>query len=135
MLAGARELFAEGRGSVVVLGTDAPTLPLEYIREAAGSICGKDGYGVALTLSQDGGYVLVGLREAHVQLFEGVVWSTPEVRRQILAVVRRAGLSTYETPRWYALDESEDLNHLRAELAREPRLALRPARLLAARGA
>lgn len=134
MLDGARRLFAEGPGPVVILGTDAPALPPGYISEAVRYLLGKEGYDAALTPSRDGGYVLIGLRAPHDALFEGISWSTPEVYSQTLAGASRAGLSVYETPPCHDVDEPEDLERLRPELAREPRLAPRTARVLAARG-
>lgn len=61
MLARARELLAGGEASVLVLGTDAPTLPPGYIREAACSLRAENGHDAALVPSEDGGYVLIGL--------------------------------------------------------------------------
>lgn len=135
MLAGARGLFAQGDGPVLVLGTDAPTLPPQYIREAARSLCGESGHDVALAPSEDGGYVLIGLRAPHAALFEDIAWSTPRVHRQTLAAARRAGLSVYETSPWYDVDGPQDLERLRAELSREPGRAPRTARLLASEDA
>lgn len=131
MLAGARGLFAEAEGPVIVLGTDAPTLPPENIREAARSLVGEDRHDAALVPSEDGGYVLIGLHAPHAALFEGIEWSTARVSGQTLAAADRAGLSVYETSPWYDVDEPEDLERLRAELARDPGLAPRTARLLA----
>lgn len=131
MIAGARGLFAGGEGPVIVLGTDAPTLPPEYIREAARSLAGRGGHDAALVPSEDGGYVLIGLRAPHAGLFEGMAWSTPEVHRRTLASARRAGLSVYEAPAWHDVDEPGDLDRLRAELSREPGLAPYTARVLA----
>jgi len=128
MLAGVRELSAGG-GIVVVLGTDAPTLPPAYIREAIGAL--DSGYDATLTPSEDGGYVLIGLREPYAELFGDITWSTPEVYRQTLDAARGAGLAVYETAPWHDVDEPEDLERLRGELARDPGLAPRTARLLA----
>ena len=128
MLAGASELFEQGAGAVLIIGTDAPTLPAIYLREALRSLA--DGSDVALTPSEDGGYVLIGMNKSHAALFEGISWSTLEVHQQTLEAARHAGLSVYETSLWHDVDEPEDLERLRAELARHPALAPRTARLL-----
>lgn len=128
MLAGASELFDLGGAPVLVIGTDAPTLPASYLRDALGSL--ENGSDVALAPSEDGGYVMIGLHKPHAALFEGISWSTPRVHRQTVEAARRAGLSLYETDFWHDVDEPEDLQRLRAELAREPALAPRTARLL-----
>lgn len=128
MLAGARESFDLGAGPVLVTGTDAPTLPAGYLREALDAL--EDGSDVALAPSEDGGYVMIGLRKPHAALFEGIAWSTPQVRGQTIEAARRSGLCVYETSLWYDVDEPEDLERLRDELAREPALAPHTARLL-----
>ena len=128
MFAGARELFDRGDGPILVIGTDAPTLPTSYLRDALQSL--EDGSDVALTPSEDGGYVLIGLRKPHAALFDGIPWSTPRVHGQTIEAAHRAGLSVYETSPWHDVDEPEDLKRLRAELDREPALAPRTARLL-----
>lgn len=129
MLAGARGLFAQGEGPVLILGTDAPTLPPDLILEAARSLT-EGAHDASLVPSEDGGYVLIGLRNPHAALFDGIAWSTPEVHQQTLDNARRAGLSVYETVPWHDMDEPEDLRRLRTELTREPSLAPRTARLL-----
>lgn len=131
MLAGARGLFARGEGPVLVLGTDAPTLPPRYVVEAVRSLAGKDAHDAALTPSEDGGYVLIGLRKPHAALFEDISWSTLSVHEQTVTAAGRAGISLHETPPWYDVDDPDDLNRLRAELLRNPGLAPRTARLLA----
>jgi uncharacterized protein len=73
--------------------------------------------------SEDGGYVLIELCAPHAELFEGVAWSTSQVRDQTLAAACRTGVSVYETSPWYDVDEPEDLERLRAELACDPALA------------
>ena len=128
MLAGARELFRQGDGPVLVVGTDSPTLPASYLRDSLRSLdAGSD---VALTPSEDGGYVAIGLRKPYAALFEGMAWSTPRVHLQTIEAARRAGLTVHETGLWYDVDEPDDLERLRAELARDPALAPRTARLL-----
>lgn len=134
MLAGARGLFAVEDAPVVVLGTDAPTLPPRYIREAARALRREGGHDASLVPSEDGGYVLIGLRASHAALFDGIAWSTPQVREQTLNSARRARLSMYETSPWYDVDEPQDLYRLRDELARDPALAPRTARSLARTG-
>ena len=62
---------------VLVLGTDAPTLPPRSIRIAA--LVLESGYEASLAGSSDDGYVMLGLREPNEALFRGVPWSTNAV--------------------------------------------------------
>ncbi len=127
MFAAVKTLFAESSVPVLVLGTDAPTLPPEYIERAAHALLTHD---ASIVPSTDGGYVLLGLREPHEGLFSGIEWSTGVVYEQTLAAARNAGLSVHEEKAWYDVDTPEDLNILKETLARDPQHAPRVARVL-----
>ena len=128
MFAAVKTLFAESSVPVLILGTDAPTLPPEYIERASQALRAHDD--VSIVPSTDGGYVLLGIREPHEGLFSGIEWSTGVVYEQTLATARNAGLSVHEEKAWYDVDTPEDLNILKETLARDPQLAPRVARVL-----
>ncbi len=127
MFAGAKTLFEESSDPVLILGTDAPTLPPEYIERASQALRAHD---VSIVPSADGGYVLLGLREPHEVLFSGIEWSTGLVYEQTLAVARNASLPVHEEKAWYDVDTPEDLDALKETLARDPQLAPRVACVL-----
>ena len=117
-------LFAEGPGPVLILGTDAPTLPPGAIRDAARAL---ETYDASIIGSDDGGYVGLGLRRTHEALFCDVAWSTQTVYRETLERAEDAGLSLYEGRPHYDVDTPEDLDRLRRELLEGPALAPRTA--------
>jgi rSAM/selenodomain-associated transferase 1 len=130
MLAGAWLLFEEGDEPVIVLGTDAPTLSPGRIREAAEALAGAEPHDASIVGSDDGGYVLLGLRTLQGALFRGIDWSTPAVYEQTLARAREAGLSVYRAEPHRDVDTPEDLDRLRRELGVDPGLAPRTAGVL-----
>jgi rSAM/selenodomain-associated transferase 1 len=130
MLAAARALFAESDVPVVILGTDAPTLPVASICKAAEALAGKEPHDVSIVGSEDGGYVLLGLRRPHEALFRGIAWSTPAVYEESLVAARGAGLKVHEGELHRDLDTPEDLVWLRRELRSDPTLAPRTAQAL-----
>lgn len=130
MHAAADLLFGEGDGPVVILGTDAPTLTEARIREAAAALEGDAPYDAAIVGSDDGGYVLLGLRAPHEPLFRDIAWSTAAVYGQTLARAREGGLSVYEAAPHWDVDTPEDLERLREELSGSPGLAPRTAEAL-----
>ncbi|MEJ7820374.1 MAG: DUF2064 domain-containing protein, partial [Rubrobacteraceae bacterium] len=69
MLAGARHLFDEASGPVVILGIDAPTLSPAYIEQTIRTLEDHD---ISIIPSEDGGYVLIGLREVHEAIFTNI---------------------------------------------------------------
>jgi rSAM/selenodomain-associated transferase 1 len=127
MLSGARTLFDASPDPVLLLGTDAPTLPSEAIETAASALELHD---ISIIPSTDGGYVLLGLRRPVAAVFRGVDWSTEAVHRQTLERAEEAGLSVHEGDPWYDVDEPGDLDRLREELATRPHLAPRTADFL-----
>lgn len=127
MLAGARSLFEQSTEPVVVVGTDAPTLPRTEILTCARALDEQD---ISIIQSIDGGYVLLGLRRPFEAVFSGIEWSTEDVYRQTLARAEEAGLSVYEGRPWYDVDEPEDLARLADELGARPELAPRTAAVI-----
>ncbi len=127
MLAGARTLFAASSTPVLILGTDAPTLPARAITEAASALESRD---VAIIPSIDGGYVLLGLRRPVGVVFHRVDWSTGVVFRQTLRRADEAGLAVYEGDPWYDVDEPDDLVRLGGDLGGHPERAPRTADFL-----
>ncbi|HEX9596614.1 MAG TPA: TIGR04282 family arsenosugar biosynthesis glycosyltransferase, partial [Anaerolineales bacterium] len=74
-----RDLHDLGHDRVLILGSDSPTLPVEYIEQGLRTLEEVD---AVLGLCEDGGYYAIGCREAHPGMFTDVTWSSPETRRQ-----------------------------------------------------
>lgn len=127
MLAGARALFVDHPDPVLIIGTDAPTLPPQAIAMAASSLETHD---ISIIPSEDGGYVLLGLCKPFGSVFRGVEWSTPAVYGQTLRRAREEGLSVYEGAPWPDVDEPRDLARLREELTACPKISPRTAEVL-----
>jgi rSAM/selenodomain-associated transferase 1 len=127
MLAGVETLFAASPDPVLVLGTDAPTLPAVAIEGAASAL---DTHDISIIPSKDGGYVLLGLRRPEKAVFRGVEWSTGAVFRQTLRRAEAAGLSVHVGEPSYDVDEPEDLGRLMEEFGAHPGRAPRTADFL-----
>ena len=103
-----------GAEAVLIVGTDLPTLPEEYVLQAA-DLLGEDN-GVVLGPTEDGGYYLIGLREPDIRLFERIDWSTASVFQQTLRQAEAAGKFVSRVPSCFDIDEPADLERLRSEL-------------------
>jgi rSAM/selenodomain-associated transferase 1 len=97
---------AEVDGPSVIVGSDSPDLPTEWIREGLDALTRCP---MVLGPCQDGGYYLVGSDEPRYALFDGVDWSTSDVLKQTLSRARDCGFSPYMLPRWRDIDTVEDL--------------------------
>ena len=127
MFGAASRLFGESAEPVLILGTDAPTLLPGVILDTARALKTND---ASIIGSDDGGYVLLGLRGPHEALFRDIGWSTRTVYRETLERGSEAGLSIYEARPHYDVDTPDDLDRLRRELLERPGLAPRTAEAL-----
>lgn len=97
---------------VAVIGTDAPELDAAWILRAGEAL---DHHDVVITPSEDGGYALLAVKQAHATLFADIPWSTPKVLQVTLRRAADAGLSVFCTATVRDLDDVEDLRVLQAE--------------------
>ena len=102
-----------GAQRVVVLGSDSPTLPVDYVQEAFARL---QSYPVVLVPSTDGGYCLLGVAGSVPPIFHDMAWSQPTVLEQTLARLSRLGIRHWCLPTWYDIDELNDLQQLDKEL-------------------
>ena len=123
-------LERDRRPGVVLVGSDAPTLPSELVE--AGFAALASGADAVLGPNPDGGYYLIGLGRAVPAAFE-LPMSTPDVLAATRAALAAVGARVALLPPWHDVDVPSDLERLRLELA-DPavaRLAPRTARMLA----
>lgn len=120
-LAAALDAGVASHGRALVIGSDAPTLPLALLRAASAALDAAD---LVLGPSADGGYFLIGARVAvGAALFDGVRFSTRFALLDTLTGAARLGLSVARTAPWYDVDTPDDLRVLGAHLSLAPTLA------------
>lgn len=93
-------------GPPVIIGSDAPDLPTEWITEGQQKL--RD-HRLVLGPAQDGGYYLIGARSPTRTIFDGVNWSTSDVLNQTIDRARDHGWSPYLLPPWRDIDTIDDL--------------------------
>jgi hypothetical protein len=109
------QLFRQGYARVIVIDSDTPTLPTAYLEQALRLIAAAEN-DVVLGPTEDGGYYLIGLRQAYRELFEQMPWSTSQVFPETRRRSELYGLTVACTDYWYDVDTPEDLARLRASL-------------------
>lgn len=114
--------FQEGHERVVLLGTDSPHVPLEYVEEAFELLIENE---AVFGPTEDGGYYLVGLSRRTDHLFEDIPWSTPKVWPTTKLRLQEAGMSHATVSAWYDVDTREDLERLGVDLKHSEESALR----------
>ena len=108
------EAFASGATRVVLIGSDSPNMPDEFVRSAVEALANHD---VVLGPSDDGGYYLIGLSKMVAELFEDVDWGSENVWQQSMDRLNRAGASFHKLEEWYDVDELPDLQRLNEQLS------------------
>ena len=106
------ELSQQGYCRMLIVGSDSPTLPPDYLRAGFKRLGGVD---AVLGPSQDGGYYAVGCRSAKAGMFEDVSWSTASTLTETERAFERAGLTSERLPAWYDIDTIENLRRLVCE--------------------
>lgn len=106
--------FSQKTDSVVMIGTDSPTFPADFIEQAfefleleTDAVLGK---------TEDGGFYLIGLRVLPTEIFENVHWSSAETFEQVYQNIMRLNLHLREVPSWYDVDKKQDFECLKKEL-------------------
>ena len=121
--------FSEGLARyerVVVIGSDAPTLPPRYLVQAFDALADCR---LVLGPTSDGGYYAIGASDGTQPRFEGVRWSTRHTFADTQAA--NAGVPWVETAPWYDVDHPRDLVLLGSHLALDPGAAPCTAKRLA----
>ena len=107
-------VFEQKTDSIVMIGTDSPTFPFDYIEQAFEFL--ETNSEIVLGKTEDGGFYLIGLRRLRREIFENVAWSSPKTFEQVFENVRNLELHLRETPGWYDVDEKRDLIKLNNEI-------------------
>ncbi|MEO6726584.1 MAG: DUF2064 domain-containing protein, partial [Blastocatellia bacterium] len=91
--------------------SDSPTLPTAWLARAARALTAP-GDRVVLGPAADGGYYLIGLKQAHRHLFTDVAWSTARVLEQTMQRAAEISLEVELLPTWYDVDDAASLAEL-----------------------
>ena len=104
------DAFAMNFKRVVLIGSDIPDLPLEFIEEAFSSLQEKD---VVIGPSFDGGYYLIGFKDKNFsfRVFEGIPWSTERVFEETIKVLEQEGLTVHTLQPLRDIDTIDDLKN------------------------
>ena len=97
-------------GRCVLIGSDCPAQSVQDLERAARAL---DTHDVVVQPSQDGGYVLIGLRDPHPELFEAIAWGSGQVLEQTRQRAASRGLALHSLRTVPDLDTVADLQQAR----------------------
>lgn len=100
--------LSQGYQAVCIIDSDTPDLPRSLVARAFDWLASASADAV-FGPCEDGGYYLVGLRQAQSELFADIPWSTSRVLPLTLQKAGSLGLRTKLLPQWNDLDTFDDL--------------------------
>ena len=108
--AAAQALGAADVDAVVIVGADCPAVDAVYMAQALDALAG--GAEVVLGPAEDGGYVLLGLRQAHPGIFAGVPWGQSDVLARTQANLAALAIEPVLLETRWDVDRPADLRRL-----------------------
>jgi len=103
--------FAEGFRRVILIGSDSPDLPGDFLSTAIVELQTHD---LVLGPSSDGGYYLIGFRNTTFlpSVFDGIHWSSSTVLQETMEKIHNKKHRLSLLPVWSDVDTIIDLQHL-----------------------
>lgn len=100
-------------GGTLVIGTDCPALGPAHLQAAAAALAA---YQAVVIPAEDGGYVLIGMRQPSRRVFAGINWGSAKVMTQTRKRLLETGWQWSELPSLWDVDREEDFERLGALL-------------------
>ena len=111
------DLFADGFTKIVMVGSDLPTLPIDYIEQAVSAVTPKT---IVLGPALDRCYYLIDLssdtNRSVPDLFTGIRWSSAHTLADTILAAEQSGLDVKLLPQWYDVDDKNGLERLRSDV-------------------
>jgi len=101
-----KKLKILGYRKIVVIGSDSPDMPEEFIKNAL-NLLDKSDFVIGPT--EDGGFYLLGLTYIYDGIFCDINWGTHNVFEALLKNIIRQKKSFLLLPLWYDIDSKKEL--------------------------
>jgi rSAM/selenodomain-associated transferase 1 len=106
---GAFDRALESSPAALIVGADCPALTIADVLTAAAQLERHD---AALIPADDGGYVLIGVRQTHANMFDHIEWGTDCVLAAQRSRFLSIGWQWFEGATRWDVDRPEDLSRL-----------------------
>jgi rSAM/selenodomain-associated transferase 1 len=104
-------------GKLLIIGSDSPTIPEEYIKEALLVLESED---IVLGPAEDGGFYLIGAKKGWPGIFKSVRWSSRDTLKDVIINIKKSDIKYKLLQRWYDVDEISDVRKLSKDLNKMP---------------
>lgn len=104
--------------AAVMIGTDSPTFPAEFIEAAFEYL--ETSAEIVLGKTEDGGFYLIGLKKILPNLFDWIEWSTASVFARLSRNLEELKISELKLlPACFDVDTAPDLQRLHKEISED----------------
>ncbi|MFZ9046415.1 MAG: TIGR04282 family arsenosugar biosynthesis glycosyltransferase [Cyclobacteriaceae bacterium] len=110
------DAFENGYQKAVLIGSDVPDISKKVIMDAYEKL---DKYDVVVGPAEDGGYYLIGMKDAHKELFEDFAYSHNQVLEELLDAAEDKNLAVGEVKTLFDLDTKADMKKAGIEIVLE----------------
>ena len=100
-----QEQFAAGADKVVIIGSDCLAITPDHLTRAFRALDTAD---IVIGPATDGGYYLLGMKQVHPFLFQGMPWSQPELRQLTELAILQHGFTFAPLETLTDIDEWSD---------------------------
>lgn len=101
-----------GYRKTLIIGSDSPDLPPEYIQDGFECLDSSD---MVVGPASDGGYYLIGGRRV-LPVFDGIPWSSSRVFETTIKIAEKQGITYSILDEWYDVDTLDDLQRLQTSI-------------------
>lgn len=103
-----KDVFALGYSGAVIIGSDIPDLPAEFIISALNELARHD---IVLGPCADGGYYLIAFHANKLDdsVFQDIPWSTSRALAGTIEKINNRGLRAFFLPEWDDIDDLKGL--------------------------
>lgn len=107
------EAFSLGYQKVILIGSDIPEIEAESIDTAFALL---DDCDVVIGPTADGGYYLIGMKEAHPEAFDVKLYGVSTVFQETMDSIRNSGLAVHAADTYSDIDIPEDIAEFRCRM-------------------
>ncbi len=93
---------------VIIIGSDCPQLDENYLAQALSKL-DEDSVDIVLGPALDGGYVLIGMKQPHHEIFQNIHWGSEFVLEQTISKIKDCDLKHFTLKPLRDIDTAEDL--------------------------
>ena len=108
--------FKDSKSPMIIIGSDSPTLPGQYLINSGDLLSDND---IVLGPTEDGGFYLIAIKDTSgsfiKDIFDNIRWSTSYALSDIIENIKIVNKKFALVGKWYDIDTPDDIKRLISE--------------------